>query len=225
VGHSPFVTSHHALSPHLVICELNPTIRIRPSIHPSIHRNCWSSVGYANFMTTFPGPDDEPDWEAVRKVRKQDIEPLMLPRSLLPHQGGKDLDDANQSSSTLQDFGETSLESIHEWESHRIRTYLLQFVGISEKSIACLLLYKLRRVDFAVDANVLRIFTRLGRLTPIGLLPREGSLLARRTPVIVTIRSKPLLPPWLLSIRSSAHNPRTPRYPSGSPLRTGISVL
>jgi len=107
-------------------------------------------------------------------VRKQDIGPLMLPRSLLPHQGGKDLDDANQSSSTLQDFGETSLESIHEWESHRIRTYLLQFVGISEKSIACLLLYKLRRVDFAVDANVLRIFTRLGWLKPIGLLPREG---------------------------------------------------
>ena len=38
------------------------------------------------------------------------------------------------------------------------------FNGISGKSVACLLLYRMGRVDFAVDANVLRIMTRLGWL-------------------------------------------------------------
>ena len=32
--------------------------------------------------------------------------------------------------------------------------------GISGKSVACLLLYCMGRLDFAVDANVLRVMTR-----------------------------------------------------------------
>ena len=45
-----------------------------------------------------------------------------------------------------------------------MREYILGYTGISGKSAACLLLYKMGRCDFAVDANVLRIMTRLGWL-------------------------------------------------------------
>ena len=37
-------------------------------------RNSWSSIGYANIQATFPGADGEPDWEAVRRRRPEDIE-------------------------------------------------------------------------------------------------------------------------------------------------------
>ena len=43
-------------------------------------------------------------------------------------------------------------------------TWLSPLPGISGKSVACLLLYCMRRLDFAVDANVLRVMTRLGWL-------------------------------------------------------------
>ena len=45
-------------------------------------------------------------------------------------------------------------EALHGWTSPRIRRYLMAMNGISGKSVACLLLYCMRRLDFAVDANV-----------------------------------------------------------------------
>ena len=79
-----------------------------------------------------------------------------------------------------------------------IREYLMGISGLSSKSVACarmrshrlitspssplmwctdmctracrcLLLYRMGRVDFAVDANVLRVMTRLGWLKRIGM--------------------------------------------------------
>ena len=46
--------------------------------------------------------------------------------------------------------------------------------GISGKSVACLLLYCMGRLDFAVDANVLRVMTRLGWLKHIGASPADA---------------------------------------------------
>ena len=88
--------------------------------------------------------------------------------------------------------GDTSLERLYSWPTEAVRTYLMGIsgatcsseihlrctgdapryrgdrrpspVGVSGKSVACLLLYRMGRVDFAVDANVLRIMTRLGWL-------------------------------------------------------------
>ena len=50
----------------------------------------------------------------------------------------------------------------------------MAITGISGKSVACLLLYRMGRVDFAVDANVLRVMTRLGWLKAIGIYATEG---------------------------------------------------
>ena len=46
--------------------------------------------------------------------------------------------------------------------------------GISGKSVACLLLYRMGRVTFAVDANVLRVMTRLGWLKNLGIYATEA---------------------------------------------------
>jgi len=57
-----------------------------------------------------------------------------------------------------------------------VRTYLMAISGISGKSVACLLLYRMNRLAFAVDANVLRLMTRLGWLKKLNILPVEGEL-------------------------------------------------
>ena len=67
----------------------------------------------------------------------------------------------------------TCLERLHDWSSDEIRKYLMAFNGLSGKSVACLLLYRMGRVDFAVDANVLRVMCRLGWLKTIGIYAVE----------------------------------------------------
>ena len=59
-------------------------------------------------------------------------------------------------------------KEVGRWETEAIRSWLLGFAGIGEKTAACVLLYKMKRLDFAVDANVLRIGTRLGWFDSIG---------------------------------------------------------
>ena len=73
------------------------------------------------------------------------------------------------------DFGEgTSFEALYDWETAKIKSYLMAINGISGKSVACLLLYRMGRVTFAVDANVLRVMTRLGWLKHLGIYATEA---------------------------------------------------
>ena len=50
----------------------------------------------------------------------------------------------------------------------------MSFNGLSGKSVACLLLYRMGRVDFAVDTNVLRVMTRLGWLKSLGIYATDA---------------------------------------------------
>lgn len=66
----------------------------------------------------------------------------------------------------------------------QVRSYLMAISGISGKSVACLLLYRMRRIAFAVDANVLRLMTRLGWLKKLGIMPVEGLATSDRKAVL-----------------------------------------
>ena len=86
-------------------------------------------------------------------------------------------------SPTTRSFGEceeslTSLDSlldIQKWPTPRLRKYLLSLKGVGPKTAACVMLYRMRRHDFAVDTNILRISTRLGWHAPMGIDPDEGA--------------------------------------------------
>jgi endonuclease III len=138
-------------------------------------RNSWSSIGYANLAATFPSAElpNEPDWDLIRQRRPEDIEPCIwhgpyfhMKAERIHALLGRVFEDSGGVA--------TSLERLHQWPSDQIRRYLLSYNGLSGKSIACLLLYRMGRVDFAVDANVLRVMTRLGWLKRIGIYATEG---------------------------------------------------
>jgi endonuclease III len=131
-------------------------------------RNSWSSIGYANLAATFPSAElpNEPDWDLIRQRRPEDIEPSIwhgpyfhMKAERIHALLGRVFEDSGGVA--------TSLERLHQWPSDQIRRYLLSYNGLSGKSIACLLLYRMGRVDFAVDANVL-IYERIREETRNG---------------------------------------------------------
>ena len=170
-------------------------------------RNSWSSIGYANLAATFPTPSGEPDWDLVRSRRLEDIVPCIwngpyfyrkaqrihdiLERA---YTDSRDLhsEESNGGSEREQT---TSLEHLHTWSTERIRTYLMGFNGISGKSVSCLLLYRMGRVDFGVDANVLRVMTRLGWLKSIGIYSVEGISSGDRRAALRAGAVVPAMPP------------------------------
>ena len=91
--------------------------------------------------------------------------------------------------------------------------------GISGKSVACLLLYCMGRLDFAVDANVLRVMTRLGWLKHIGASPADALAtcdrrVATEHGLLQAPRAPPRLPlpkrPYLASVGGEAM-PKLPK--------------
>ena len=96
--------------------------------------------------------------------------------------------------------------------------------GISGKSVACLLLYCMGRLDFAVDANVLRVMTRLGWLKHIGASPADALAtcdrrVATEHGLLQAPRAPPRLPlpkrPYLASVGGEAM-PKLPKMVYGA---------
>ena len=165
-------------------------------------KNSWSSIGYANLAATFPTPTGEPDWDLVRQRRVDDIVPCIWHGPYFHRKAGR-IHALLQRAHDDSGGKSTSLEHLYTWPSSRVREYLMGFNGISGKSIACLLLYRMGRVDFAVDANVLRVMTRLGWLKSLGISATEGISATDRRAAIRMGAVIPIIPPSLY--RLAAH--------------------
>lgn len=61
--------------------------------------------------------------------------------------------------------GNLSLSFLKKWDTETIRGYLSQFVGVGDKTIACVLLFSLGRLVLPVDTHILRVSKRLGLLS------------------------------------------------------------
>jgi len=61
--------------------------------------------------------------------------------------------------------GNLSLSFLKKWDTEKIRGYLSQFVGVGDKTIACVLLFSLGRLVLPVDTHILRVSKRLGLLS------------------------------------------------------------
>jgi len=62
--------------------------------------------------------------------------------------------------------GETSLEYLRRAPTERVKQVLGALPGVGPKTIACVLLFNLKRPDFPVDTHIHRISRRLGWLPP-----------------------------------------------------------
>ena len=61
-----------------------------------------------------------------------------------------------------QDNHATDLGFLKRWSTQRVREYLSKFKGVGEKTIACVLLFSLKKPVMPVDTHVLRVSRRLG---------------------------------------------------------------
>ncbi len=64
-----------------------------------------------------------------------------------------------------QDNNATDLNFLKRWRTQRVREYLSKFKGVGEKTIACVLLFSLKKPVMPVDTHVLRVSKRLGLVT------------------------------------------------------------
>ncbi|MFH0931470.1 MAG: endonuclease III [Candidatus Zixiibacteriota bacterium] len=60
--------------------------------------------------------------------------------------------------------GNLSLSFLKKWDTEKIRGYLSQFVGVGDKTIACVLLFSLGRPVLPVDTHILKVSKRIGLL-------------------------------------------------------------
>jgi len=53
--------------------------------------------------------------------------------------------------------GVLSLNHLYRWDTQRVKDYLLEFKGVGEKTVSCVLLFCMGRPEFPVDVHVWRI--------------------------------------------------------------------
>jgi len=104
-----------------------------------------------------------PEWEAARRAPVQAIEAQI-------RGGGLARMKARRIHDILQrihhERGETALEYLRRAPTQRIKQVLGALPGVGPKTIACVLLFNLKRPDFPVDTHIHRISRRLGWLPP-----------------------------------------------------------
>lgn len=137
--------------------------------------NSFSAVMYNNLITLEPNSTGlEPNWD---KLRQRD--PLTLQNALScgPFYRLKSKMIIKLLGQVFAQFGTTSLEVLEDrnvWNNTKVRTLLLSYTGIGVKTTSCMMLYRLRRLSFAVDTNILKIGARLGWFVSIGVHPSEA---------------------------------------------------
>lgn len=75
-----------------------------------------------------------------------------------------------------RDFGEYSIREMLSWDSGRIREYLRALPGVGAKTVACVLLFDLKKKAFPVDTHVSRVAHRVG-VVPAKFSPEDVSVM------------------------------------------------
>ena len=95
------------------------------------------------------------------------------------------------------------------WPDARVRSFLTSFSGIGAKTASCILLYRLQRLDFAVDTNILKIGARMGWFKSINVTPEDAlPTTARRE--ILSHKSSGSVMSSSPAMSSSAESPSRP---------------
>jgi endonuclease-3 len=104
-------------------------------------------------------------WDDVRNANKRSVANAIRSGGLADIKAKRIKDILNQ---IHEENRNLDLSFLKRWRTDRIKAYLRRFKGVGEKTIACVLLFSLRRPAIPVDTHVLRVSKRLG------LVPRKA---------------------------------------------------
>jgi len=98
-------------------------------------------------------------WDQVRKARLRSVADTIRSGGLADVKAQRIKDILNQ---IYEENHNLDMNFLKKWRTERIKAYLRRFKGVGEKTVACVLLFSLRRPAMPVDTHVLRVSKRLG---------------------------------------------------------------
>jgi endonuclease III len=98
-------------------------------------------------------------WDEVRKTSERRIADTIRSGGLADVKAERIKNILNQ---IYKDKHALNLNFMKKWRTEKIKEYLRKFKGVGEKTIACVLLFALKRPTMPVDTHVLRVSKRLG---------------------------------------------------------------
>ena len=107
-------------------------------------------------------------WDEMRKASVRKIADAIRSGGLADVKAERIKNILDQIHSEIHRFDEKkkrtdiNLDFLKRWRTEKIKDYLRKFKGVGEKTIACVLLFSLKRPSLPVDTHVLRVSKRLG---------------------------------------------------------------
>lgn len=98
-------------------------------------------------------------WDDVRNANKRSVAGAIRSGGLADIKAKRIKDILNQ---IYEENRDLDLDFLKRWKTDRIKAYLKSFKGVGEKTVACVLLFSLKRSVMPVDTHVLRVSKRLG---------------------------------------------------------------
>ena len=99
------------------------------------------------------------NWDEVRRARVKKIADTIRSGGLAKI---KALRIKNILTQIYEENRNLNLSFLKRWRSDKIKSWLRKFKGVGDKTIACVLLFSLKRPAMPVDTHVLRVSKRLG---------------------------------------------------------------
>lgn len=132
-----------------------------------------SHKAFANLISKFK------NWDEVRKAKVKKIADTIRSGGLAEIKALRIKNVLNQ---IYEENCNLNLSFLKRWRTDKIKSWLRKFKGVGDKTIACVLLFSLKRPSMPVDTHVLRVSQRLG-LVPQNLnAAKAEALLEKRTP-------------------------------------------
>jgi endonuclease-3 len=112
-----------------------------------------SHKAFANLKAEFK------NWEEVRRARVKRTTDAIRSGGLADIKASRIKDILSQ---IYEENGNLDLSFLKRWRTEKIKSWLGKFKGVGDKTIACVLLFSLKRPAMPVDTHVLRVSKRLG---------------------------------------------------------------
>jgi endonuclease-3 len=132
-----------------------------------------SHQAYSNLRSKFK------TWDLVRKAGVRRIADAIRSGGLADVKAKRIKDILHQ---IHRENGSLNLTLLKKWRTEKVKEYLKRFKGVGEKTIACVLLFSLKRPSMPVDTHVLRVSRRLGLVPEKADAERAEGLLEQLVP-------------------------------------------
>ena len=119
------------------------------------------------------------DWDRVRRANTNRIAEAIRSGGLAEVKAERIKDILRE---IHKENGNLDLDFLKRWQTEKIKEYLGRFKGVGGKTIACVLLFSLKRPSLPVDTHVLRVSKRLGLVPAKADAAKAQVLLERLVP-------------------------------------------